>query len=179
VKRYKHIPNIGYICPKLFILNIIISKSVLFLSFLFVWSLPTYSQKVIIENTLTSRDINKNVLIYRYLVGVQKIKHVINANACEFDINSSIQDVSYGFYHQQGWCKFTVQNNTNQTRFFLNIEQSRADSVQLFVLKPNKTVEPMCLLGRHIPIENRIIFDRNYVYPLTIPKYSVYTYYLQ
>lgn len=159
-------------------MNTIISKIIILLSLFAGLSYQTYCQTILIDKNLTSQDINKNVLMYNDLADIRKIKQLVRADSCEFTKNLKSQDVSYGFHHQQGWCKFKIRNKGNLLKFFLNIEQSRADTVQLFVLKPNKHLASMRLLGRHLPIDKRIIFDRNYVYPLEIPQNTTYTYYL-
>ncbi|MEA5461206.1 7TM-DISM domain-containing protein [Arcicella sp. LKC2W] len=159
-------------------MKLILHKAAHFFSLFVVLCCPIHGQSIIIDNKFSGQDINKNVLIYIHNTDGLKIKQIAGAKADDFRRNLNAQDVSYGFHHQQGWCKFKIQNNSNRGKFILSIEQSRADTVQLFVLKTDNNIESMPLLGRHIPIEKRVVFDRNYVYPIQIPKDSSYTYYL-
>ncbi len=149
-----------------------------FLSVYVIFSCHVFGQLITIENDMKSRDINKNILIYAYPVDVTQIQKVVHAKTTDFKQNLNNQDVSYGFHHPHGWCKFVIRNNSNYDKFILNIEQSRADILQLFIEKENHEIEALPVLGRHIPIDERIFYDRNYVYPIIIPKHSTYSYFL-
>jgi signal transduction histidine kinase len=159
-------------------LKYLLIKTIALLSISVVFSFCTKGQIITIDDDMKSRDINKNILIYAYPVDVTKINNVIHAKASDFQKNQNNQDVSYGFHHPNGWCKFVIKNNSNFNQFVLNIEQSRADILQLFIEKNKHIVESLPMLGRHIPIDKRIFYDRNYVYPIIIPKQATYTYYL-
>lgn len=154
-------------------------KSVLLMSLLALVVLPIIGQKsVIIRDDFETKYINSDVLIYNKSEGLEAKSRLLKKDEASFIQNTALQSVIYGYKWQQGWCKFKIHNKSSKTRFIVHIEQSRADSVQLFVVKSATNIDAMPILGRHVRIRQRIVYDRNYVYPIEIPQDSCYTYYL-
>jgi signal transduction histidine kinase len=142
------------------------------------FSCEALGQAIAIEQDFGTLGINQQAWVYKKSIGIEAFQSVLNASEADFSKNMTSQDVSYGYHWPRGWCKFKIHNKSAQTRLIMHIEQSRADTVQLFVAKNTSNIDTSPMLGRHVSINKRIVFDRNYVYPIDIPKDSSYTYYL-
>jgi signal transduction histidine kinase len=131
----------------------------------------------VISPQITSQLINQNVWIYEGKTHQPKIEDLIKAPQNQFNKNNASQDVSFGYNRPEAWCKVNLKNTSTFEDFRLHIEQSRLDSLELFVIQDGK-IHEFPTLGRHVPINERIIIDRNYVFPLKIPKDSILTIYV-
>jgi signal transduction histidine kinase len=140
----------------------------------------TFGQdEFVIPKQFESSLINQNVWVSEGEIRNPQIADLINAPQSQFKKNTASQDVNYGYNRPNVWCKFSFKNNSTTNDFRLIVEQSRLDSLELYIVKNNVLIDEFPLMGRHTPIKERITIDRNYVYPIAIPKDSSLTFYLR
>jgi signal transduction histidine kinase len=97
-----------------------------------------------------------------------QIEVLVNAAENEFTKNEDNQGLNYGFYEQKGWCKFMLQNTAKAQTYFITAEQSRVDSIQLFVKRTNNRLEALPITGKFQKILNRDVKNTNFVFTVTL-----------
>lgn len=139
-----------------------------------------YAQRpVLLTNDQQNIVLNLEAEIYTHKeAGIQDIQQVINAPAPDFKPNTFKQEISYGFHHPKGWCRFSITNLSDDLNWMLKIQQSWLDSAKLFVVRENKTVEEYPLTGHFQTIGQRPVHSIHFVYPVTIRKNETITCYL-
>ncbi len=139
-----------------------------------------YSQKkIILFDDFKSKDINEfvfNPVVDKTIKA--SVYDIIKLDQKSFTNNTSKQDVNFGFHQRYGYSKFFINNQSKDRYFLICINQSRVDSVQLFVDKNKDSLEPKKPMGRHVKYLERVMPDRNFIYPIIIPNGQTYTYYL-
>ncbi|MBP6386818.1 MAG: hypothetical protein KA313_07345 [Pseudarcicella sp.] len=144
-------------------------------------ALKLFSQKVtVLDEKFSYCSINDRVLNPTIPKNTKTdIDKILALDQRAFIPNKNKQDINFGFDQRYAWTKFKIKNiNPNNRYYLICIEQSRVDSVQLFVDKNKDSIEPKKPMGRHIKYLERVVPDRNYIYPIIIPKNNTYTYYL-
>src|SRR4051812_2443554 len=104
-------------------------------------SIDHAQQQVWLTNDRQNVVLNSATAIYSKEAGVHDIKMVMNAPGSDFALNTTKQEVSYGFHHPHGWSRFSVTNLSSCTNWMLKIQQSWLDSVRLIVVRENKRIE--------------------------------------
>jgi signal transduction histidine kinase len=151
----------------------------LVLSVIFCQSI-SYAQQVVTLHD-NDDDIVLNPDVYLFAgkqAGIHDIDKVRLAPDQQFIRNPYNQEVHYGFHWAAGWCKFTITNTSDHTDWVLKIQQSRVDSVQLFVVRENKGLEPFPLTGHFQNINQRPVHSIHFAFPVPIAQHETITCYL-
>jgi signal transduction histidine kinase len=126
-------------------------------------------------------NLSVNNFAYRYRnpkATIRDINLLITAPEKDFIQNAIPQEVNYGFDQPAGWCKFTIKNISNNTNWILKLNPSKADSVQLFVVKRGDKIIKHPLTGHFQNIKDKAIYSNFYAFSFALHKNEVATCYL-
>jgi len=136
-------------------------------------------RKVLIRKGQNNILLNRNAYVYKDgSLGINDVERVISAPAGDFERNLVFQEVNYGFDHTRGWCKITVKNLSDDKRWVLRVQQSRVDTVQLYVLRQNGALEKYAMTGHFQTIGERPVYALNFAHHVSISWGETVTFYL-
>lgn len=72
---------------------------------------------------------------------------------------------SFGVTKATVWCVFSVKNTTSET-FYLELEKTRLDSIEIFVMQEDSSFARTYLGGNKFPLQNKPIRVNNFIYPM-------------
>ncbi|HWC54328.1 MAG TPA: 7TM diverse intracellular signaling domain-containing protein, partial [Chitinophagaceae bacterium] len=146
---------------------------------LLIFANQTYGQVVLAENGQEDIIVNPYAYIFKdRSAGIHDISKVIAAPDSAFIKNSYYQEVHYGFFQPSGWCRFTIQNLSDNTDWILKVHQSRVDTVQLYVQRQNGELIKYPLTGHFQAIEDRAFHSMSFAHPLSFAKNETVVCYL-
>lgn len=126
-------------------------------------------------------NLSVNNFAYRYRnpkATIRDINLLITAPEKDFIQNAIPQEVNYGFNQPAGWCKFTIKNISNNTNWVLKLNPSKADSVQLYVVKKGNKIIKHPLTGHFKNIKDKVIYSNFYAFSFALAKNETATCYL-
>jgi signal transduction histidine kinase len=106
------------------------------------------------------------------------LETLLQADSTKFIKNTSPLEVNYGFDQRNGWCKFHIRNISDHKDWILKIQQSRVDTVQLYIVRENNNPENLGLTGHFQTISERPVLSLPFAYPILINKNETITLYL-
>ena len=123
--------------------------------------------------------LNPHAWIYnKAFATIYDIDQVAKASDSSFTPNIYLQEINYGFYQPQGWCKFTIRNISDYNDWILKIQQSRVDTVQLYLKRGNGSIEKFPVTGHFQSMSERPYYSLHFVFPVSIQKNETVTFYL-
>ncbi len=144
-------------------------------------AIPAAHGKQLTEITANNTDyiLNQGTLLYKKQhATISDILEVIKASDSAFIRNNIYQEINYGFYKPSGWCKFSIKNTGDYNDWILKIQQSRVDTVQLFMLRENDILEKFPLTGHFQNIMERPYYSLHFAFPVNIKKGETVTFFL-
>jgi signal transduction histidine kinase len=127
--------------------------------------------KPVSVNETTNEFINRQLYQWNGIAtSPNQIEHLVNAAENQFTKNDDNQGLSYGFYKQKGWCKFVLTNAGKAQRYFVTAEQSRIDSVQLFLVRNGSAIEALPVTGKFQKIWDRQVKNTDFVFAFLLDK---------
>jgi signal transduction histidine kinase len=126
-------------------------------------------------------DVDMNVFAYRYAdsnASLSSAEAVLGADSGAFIRNPSRVEVNYGFDQQSGWCKFYVRNTGSWRKWILKIQQSRVDTVLLYIVRTNHAPERFPLTGHFQTISKRPVYALPFAYVIPMEKGETVVFYL-
>jgi hypothetical protein len=126
-------------------------------------------------------DVVLNPYAYLYIhqhVSLHDFDQVLRSDSTAFVRNHSNQEVTYGFHQPRGWCKFVVRNESDQVNWILRVQQSRVDTVQLYIVRENKEPEKFPITGHFQTISERPVYALHFAFNVPIQKNETITFYL-
>jgi signal transduction histidine kinase len=123
--------------------------------------------------------LNPHTYLYKdHYAALDDIDRLLKVPATAFVRNTYYQEVNYGFLQRRGWCRFQVKNTTDQSDWILKVQQSRVDTVQLFIVRENGVPERYPLTGHFQTITQRPVYSLHFAYRVPIEKDETVTFYL-
>ncbi|MGL4630185.1 MAG: sensor histidine kinase [Leadbetterella sp.] len=133
---------------------------------LLVCNLLQAQSPIQVSDKLTSININQNTQVYSdENTSIRDINAVLNANESQFKPNTMLQYTNFGYHNPRAWCKFRIKKNISET-IILRVEQSRTDTLQVFIKYGNDSIIKFNPIGRFTSLYTRYIPDRNYIFPI-------------
>jgi signal transduction histidine kinase len=127
------------------------------------------SHLVVLQPGFRNVFFNQHVQQLKNPKPITALVEVIQANPSDFKQNELKQEVNFGYRQTDGWSKFMIKNESEKTDFFLTIQQSRIDYLQLFV-QHGQLIDTLQMLGKNVPSYLRKIQSNDFVYKLSLKK---------
>jgi signal transduction histidine kinase len=122
-------------------------------------------------NETSNQFINKQLYQWNGIATApNQIEIAATAPENQFTKNNDNQGLNYGFYKQKGWCKFLLKNDGKTQTYFITAEQSRIDSIQLFLLRNDTVIEALPITGKFQKIWNRPVKNTDFVFSFTLAE---------
>ena len=106
------------------------------------------------------------------------IEAVFRSDSSNFVRNNSSQEINYGIDRPNAWCVFFVRNESDRQDWILKIQQSRVDTVQLYVVRKDKAPERFPITGHFHTLPERPVHALPFAYAITIKKHETLAFYL-
>lgn len=136
------------------------------------------------QHTLVLKDNEHDNAISRYAyvftghAPLSAIDAVLQSDSANFVRNNSTQEINYGTGKARAWCVFFVRNESDRQDWILKIQQSRVDTVQLYVVRKNKAPERLPMTGHFHTLPERPVYALPFAYAITIKKNETLAFYL-
>ena len=143
----------------------------------FIFAKEVSDTLVVLNEGFENIHFHEKVYQWKSQKSLTALSEVIKAPTADFIKNTLTQEVNFGYNQTSGWSKFNLKSNTNQEHFYLVVQQSRLDSVQLFVRR-NHQIDTLQLLGKNVPTRFREIQSNDFVYKLSLQKGETITCFL-
>jgi signal transduction histidine kinase len=132
---------------------------------------------VVLKSGFSPISFHQKVLQLEEVKGIDFLPKILEAKTTDFDLNTHSQGIDFGHFHDKGWCKFFIKNESEEVNVILKINQSRTDLLRLFV-KRNTVIDSFPAIGRTINYYERPVLSNNFVYKIPIQKGEIITCYL-
>jgi signal transduction histidine kinase len=136
------------------------------------------------QHTVVLRDnqhdiaLSPHAYIYPGDAPLSGIQTLLRSDTAKFVRNNVPHEVDYGVGQPRGWCVFFVRNESDQRDWILKIQQSRVDTVQLYVLRENKAIERLPMTGHFQTLPKRPVQSLPFAYSIPIEMNETVAFYL-
>ena len=177
------------------------------LFFLYLFSNFSFGQSksdslVVLEGGFQNVEFHQKVFQLEESNGIDFLPQLMKTRRALFDRNTHSQEVDFGLFHDKGWSKFYLKNNSDEPFVMLKVNQSRVDLIRLFVerqphplspplpkrgglLDPINSESPSFIkidsfpsISRTLNYYQRPILSNNFVYKIPLQKGENLTFYL-
>lgn len=136
------------------------------------------------QHTVVLRDdqhdiaLSPHAYIYPGDAPLSGIQALLGSDTAKFVRNNVPHEVDYGVGEPRGWCVFFIRNESGERDWILKIQQSRVDTVQLYVLRENKVIERLPMTGHFQTFSERPVQALPFAYSIPIRKNETLGFYL-
>jgi len=136
------------------------------------------------NTNILKKDFEKLTISNQYVYSsnstIPTINEVIN-NGSLFTFQQK-KFVNSGAFNPYNWIKIELQNNSNQSDFIFEFNQTYVDSLQVFLVKDNQIIKKFKQKGLYFEQNNNSSFLSNkyaYTFPITVGQNSYTTIYIK
>jgi signal transduction histidine kinase len=122
-------------------------------------------------------EISPHAYVFREVTSLSAFQKVLQADSSQFSRNTST-DLDYGVEKANAWCLFYIHNESDRQDWILKIQQSRVDTVQLYVVRANSPPEQFPMTGHFQTFAERPVHSLPFAYAVTIKKNETLAFYL-
>ena len=136
------------------------------------------------QHSVVLRDDQSDILLsphaYFYTGHAHRlaIDTILQSDSARFVRNNALEEINYGIDRPQAWCAFFIRNESSQQQWVLKIQQSRVDTVQLYIVRENKLIERLPMTGHFQTIAKRPVHSLPFAYSIPIAKNETVAFYL-
>jgi signal transduction histidine kinase len=126
-------------------------------------------------------NVDVNSFAYQYAdpnATLSAAEVVLQADSTAFVRNASRAEVNYGMHQPRAWCRFYVRNTGTWRTWVMKVQQSRVDTVLLYIVRKGHEPERMPLTGHFQSISSRPVYALPFAYAVTIEKGETVGFYL-
>lgn len=134
------------------------------------------AQPLVLTNEADDIAASPYASIYKKEASRLAIQRLISDSA-GFETNLSVQEVNYGTKQPNGWCKFYIRNESDKEDWVFKIQQSRVDTVQLFIVRGG-VIDPLPVTGHFQTLNDRAVRALPFAYNIHIEKGETVAFYL-
>ncbi|WP_338762846.1 7TM diverse intracellular signaling domain-containing protein [Bernardetia sp. ABR2-2B] len=147
---------------------------------LFFVSLKIDAQTVLDVAETTTLDLSKNRLFYEDKTGKLTFEEIQNSKF-DKEFRTSDKDIlNYGFTTSTIWLKVKLKNsNLQQDEYLALVNSPMLDEVDFYFQKSNQNEYSVYKTGDRQPFIERLINNRNFLYPLNFSDTTIRTLYLR
>jgi|GEM_PF-3392141 len=150
----------------------------LFAAILFSIQCAYAQHTLILRNQQNDIALSPHAFVYTGRASFSGIDVILQSDSSRFVRNDLPQEINYGNDQPSGWCAFLVRNESDQQDWILKIQQSRVDTVQLYVMHENNVLEKFPMTGHFQTLLKRPVRSLPFAYPITIKKNETLRFYL-
>jgi two-component system, NtrC family, sensor kinase len=134
-------------------------------SIMFFWCSSLRGSELVLTQTAQNTFVKNQVDFLKDSIGNLEINGVMKSNAFQ-QIPSDIPN--FGISHAPYWFKLNINNQTNSTRFLLQISQAGLDEVEFYQSDSSGNLTVL-KTGEDYVFDSRTYFDPNYIFRVHLP----------
>lgn len=126
------------------------------------------------QHTVVLRDgqhdiaLSSHVYVYQGHAPLSGIETLLHFDSTKFVRNNTPQEVNYGVNQSSAWCTFFIRNESGQRDWVLKIQQSRVDTVQLYLVRESNVIERLPMTGHFQTLSERPVQSLPFAYSIPV-----------
>ena len=151
---------------KLGLYNIRGLMRIFFATFFLLFINAFFAQKtILLTNETEEMNVGNYCVFYQDSTNQPGVSNAVKAWKANNFIHFDTKIKSFGVTDATIWCLFSIQNTTSSA-FYLELEKTRLDSIEIYLMKEDSSFIRTYLGGNKFPLQNKPVRVNNFIYPM-------------